>query len=92
MARADTKFKPGNPGGPGRPKGSKNKITKAYLENLWEHFKLHGNDVLDRVCRDKPDVYLKLVAMLVEKEVHHSGDLQVNVLSFLDVTDKDLES
>ena len=91
MPSSDTQFKPGNSG---RPKGSKNKITKAYLENLWEHFKLHGNDVLDRVCRDRPDVYLKLVASLIPRDldVKHSGDLTIEVVSFANVTAEDLAS
>jgi len=90
MPRSDTQFKPGQGG---RPTGSKNKITKAYLEKLWDHFKLNGKDVLDRVCKDKPDVYLKLVAMLVPKDldIKHSGDVHIELVSFLDVTKRDLE-
>ena len=93
MAR-NTKFKPGNPGGPGRPKGSKNKITMEYLDRLWDHFKEHGPDVLDRVCRDKPDVYLKLVASLIDRDwnMHHTGEQTINLVSFLDVIQDDLKS
>ena len=90
MPRKDTQFRPGNPG---RPKGSKNKITQKYLDRLWEHFKEHGNDVLDRVCRDRPDVYLKLVASLIPRDfdVKHGGDVQIQVVSFADVTQDDLK-
>ncbi len=66
MARKDTQFKKGNPG---RPKGSKNAITKAYLDAITADFYKHGKSVIERVRERQPDVYLRLVAQLVPKDV-----------------------
>ena len=95
MPKSDTQFKPGKSGNPsGREKGSRNKITKRYLDKLAKHFNEHGVAVLDEVRKDKPDVYLKLVAQLVPKDfdVNHSGDMELKLVSFLDVTPEDLET
>ena len=90
----DTKFKPGNPGGPGRPRGSRNSITKKYLDKLWADFKEHGESVLERVRRDNPVAYLKLISQIVPRDwdVTHSGDMQVKLVSFADVTQDDLKT
>ena len=91
MARHDTQFKVGNPG---RPRGSKGKVTKEYLDRLWEDFKEHGEIVLARVRKDRPDVYLKLIAQLVPKDldISHSGDVHVQIVSFLDTKPEDLKA
>ena len=81
MPSSDTQFKKGHPG---RPKGSKNKITKAYLKALTEDFLEHGKDVLERVRKERPDVYIKLIAMLVPRnlDVQHSGTINVQVVDY----------
>jgi hypothetical protein len=91
MPREDGQFKTGNPG---RPRGSRNKLTKKYLDKLWADFKEHGESVLERVRRDNPVAYLKLVASLVPRDIdlHHSGDMQIKLVSFLDVEVDDLKT
>ncbi len=66
VARQDTRFKKGNPG---RPKGSKNKITKAYLDAISEDFRKHGKSVIEKVRKQQPAVYLRLIAQLVPKDI-----------------------
>ena len=83
-------FKPGQSGNPkGREKGSKNHITKAFLEALTEDFLAHGKDVIERVRDERPEVYLKLVALLVPKDldVKHSGDVTVQLVNYQDELD-----
>ena len=46
MPSSDTQFKKGHPG---RPKGTRNKITKAFLKALAADFKEHGKSVIERV-------------------------------------------
>ena len=86
MANKDTQFKDGHSGGPGRPKGSKNKITKAYLDTIVEAFDKCGAEVVDRLIEKRPDVFLKLVAQLVPKDldVKHSGDLTIQIVNYAD--------
>ena len=91
MPREDGQFKAGNPG---RPEGSRNKLTKKYLDKLWADFKEHGESVLERVRRDNPVAYLKLISQIVPRDwdVRHSGNLNIELVSFKDVTQDDLES
>lgn len=86
MASKDTQFKAGQSGGPGRPKGSKNKVTEEFLRVLAADFKKHGKSVIERVREESPDVYLRLVAQLVPKDldVKHSGDVNVQVVNYED--------
>lgn len=81
MPSSDTQFKKGHPG---RPKGTKNKITKAYLKRLTDDFMEHGESVLERIRKESPDVYMRLVAQLVPKDmdVKHSGDITVQVVKY----------
>jgi hypothetical protein len=78
MARHDTQFKKGNPG---RPKGSKNKITVAYLNAIAEDFRKHGKQVIETVRVKQPDVYLRLVAQLVPKDVVLETEVQHFVIN-----------
>ena len=78
MAQKDTRFKAGNPG---RPKGSKNKITQAYINAITEDFYKHGKQVIETVRVKQPDVYLKLVAQLVPKDVVLETDVRHFVIN-----------
>jgi len=91
MPREDGQFKVGNSG---RARGSRNKLTKKYLDKLWADFKEHGESVLERVRRDNPVAYLKLISQIVPRDwdVRHSGDVQIKLVSFLDVEVDDLKS
>jgi len=78
MAQKDTRFKKGNPG---RPKDSKNKITRAYLNAITEDFRKHGKQVIETVRLKQPDVYLRLVAQLVPKDVVLETDIRHYVIN-----------
>lgn len=89
MGNKDTRFKSGNSGGPGRPKGARNKITKAYLDAVAKSFAKNGPEVLEIIKEKRPDVYMKLVAALVPKDldVKHSGDINVQIVQYSDDTE-----
>ena len=65
----DTQFKPGNPGGPGRPLGSKNKLSEYFLHELADHFEKYGKEAIERVFKDRPGEYLRIIATLIPKEL-----------------------
>jgi hypothetical protein len=68
-------WKPGQSGNPkGRPKGARNRLGTAFLEALEADFSEHGVEAIERVWRDKPEVYIKLVADLVPKEASLNVD------------------
>jgi hypothetical protein len=78
MARHNTQFKKGNPD---RPRGSKNKITKAYLDAITDDFYKHGKQVIETIRIKQPNVYLRLVAQLVPKDVVLETDIRHYVIN-----------
>lgn len=74
-------FKPGNPG---RPKGSRNKLGEAFLEDMLADWEANGPATIREVRETKPDQYLKVVAMILPK------DLNINVNNTDHLTDDQL--
>lgn len=69
-------WQPGQSGNPsGRPKGSRNKLSEVFLEALADDFEAHGKDAIVRVRTDRPNEYLKIVAMALPKrmEIEDAG-------------------
>ena len=71
--RINGRFAPGHPGGPGRPKGSKHKLSEAFIAALARDFEEHGTDAIRRVCQDDPSTYLRVIASLVPKDMQVSS-------------------
>jgi hypothetical protein len=77
MARADegTRFKPGQSGNPKRrPKGSRHKLSEAALRDLRADFEVGGAEAIERCRRERPDVYLRVIASLLPKQVTEKVD------------------
>lgn len=70
---SDGRFLSGNSGG-GRPKGSRNKIGEDFLHAMVVDFEQHGEAVIAKVRETKPDVYLRVVADLLPKELKLDRD------------------
>ena len=68
------RFLPGNSGLPGRPKGARNKLAEAMIEDLYADWKEHGIQAIREVRETRPANYLKIVAMVVSKCVDLSMD------------------
>jgi hypothetical protein len=78
-------WKPGTSGNPaGRPKGSRNKLSEDFIADLHESWQTHGKMAIERCVAEKPDIYLKIVAGLLPKDVN----LKVSNLD--DLTDEQL--
>ena len=54
---------------PGRPRGSRNRLTKDFIEALAKEFAEHGESAIRIVRVESPDVFLKLVASIIPKEL-----------------------
>lgn len=77
------RFVTGNIGG-GRPKGARNKLGEAFLQDMLADWEEHGVKVIQTVRAEKPDVYLKTVASILPQQ------LNVKVEPFEEMTDEQL--
>ena len=83
--RPDHLWRPGESGNPaGRPKGSRNKLAEDFIADLHESWQTHGKTAIERCVAERPDMYLKIVAGLLPKDVN----LKVSNLD--DLTDEQL--
>ena len=63
-------WKPGESGNPaGRPKGSRNKLGEEFITEIYNDWCQHGAAALRKVREDRPDVYFKVVASLLPREI-----------------------
>jgi len=61
----------GQSGNPlGRPKGSRNKLSEAFLQDLQAHWQQYGKDAIHQVYKNRPHEYVKIVASVCSKELH----------------------
>lgn len=78
------RFLPGNSGFGGRPKGSRNKLGEAFIEDMLADWEANGPAAIVQVRKEKPDAYLKVVASILPK------DLNVNINQTDHMTDEQL--
>lgn len=64
------RFLTGGKGGPGRPKGSRNKLGEAFLDDVYADWKQHGKETLEVMRQEKPAEYVKVVASILPKELN----------------------
>jgi len=60
------------PGSNGRPKGSRDRLSAAFLKAMSDDFDTNGVAVVERVRTEDPATYLRVVASLLPKEVEIS--------------------
>ena len=71
------RFLPGNSGLPGRPKGARNKLAEAMIDDLYRDWKEHGIQAIQECRQTKPPEYLKIVALIVSKAEDVSLDSEM---------------
>ena len=65
---ADGRFLSGNSGG-GRPKGSRNRLTEVFMSAIADDFAQHGADAIERIRREDPTAYVRIVGSFVPREL-----------------------
>lgn len=85
--QAATQFKPGQSGNPnGRPKGSKNKLTEAFWQDMSDVWTAGGKDALERVIKDDPGAFVRVAASLMPKE----AELTLRTVAATELSDNEL--
>jgi Family of unknown function (DUF5681) len=80
-------WKPGQSGNPaGRPLGNRNRLNERFILALHDDFVEHGPKVIEKVRTDRPDVYLKVIASILPRELHFK-----NASAFEGLTDDKLD-
>ena len=70
----------GHNGGPGRPKGSRNKLAEAFIDEAYASWQKHGPAAFDRMAIESPAKYCALMANLIPQhfKVEHDHTLTLN--------------
>jgi hypothetical protein len=67
-----TQFKPGHAFKGGRPKGSRDKISSKFFEDLYAVWEKHGLRVLERLAEEDPATLARITSTVPPKEIVHS--------------------
>ena len=81
-------FRPGVSGNPhGNRHRTRHLLNQEFMQALLLHFRQHGKKAIEKVAREQPASYLKILSLLVPREhkVEHSNPLK-------DLTDEQLEA
>ena len=76
----------GYKGGPGRPKGSRNKLGEAFLQDMYERWQARGVEAINKTIDTQPAQFLRAVASLMPQQ------LEVKKQAFDGVTDEQLDA
>jgi len=67
--KAISNLKPFKKGEGGRPKGSRNKLQEDFLKDFCQAWEKYGVQALMDVAASKPEVFVKVAASLMPKEL-----------------------
>lgn len=63
------RFLPGHSGNGGRPKGARSQLAETFLRVLKSSFDNGGAEAVERVKKEDPATYIKIVANLLPRQI-----------------------
>jgi hypothetical protein len=78
-------FERGRPKTGGRLKGSRNKISEAFLKDLAAEWEVSGPDALKVMAKEDPSGFVKVTAALLPKE------FEITQTKLMEVSDDELD-
>ena len=64
-----TRWQKGKSGGPGRSMGSKDRLSREFLDALCADFTEHGKAAIQDARTSDPGAYLRVIASIMPKEI-----------------------
>jgi hypothetical protein len=75
------RFLTSNNAGRGRPKGSRNRLGEAFIEDLYSEWRNSGASALKRMAADEPAQFVKVVAQILPREIDATLNIDVELFS-----------
>ena len=73
--RINGRFAPGYSGNPGgSPEAARKALNKSTILEMHRAFNIGGRKAIEKVMKNQPAVFLKLLVLLVPKEMHRQSD------------------
>jgi hypothetical protein len=69
-------FLVGHNGNGGRPKGSRNKLGEEFIADLHAEWQRSGAEALERVAKDDPTQFVRVVASILPKEIDQTISIE----------------
>jgi hypothetical protein len=73
------RFLTGNNGG-GRPKGSRNKLGEAFIQDAYAEWQISGPAALERMAQNDPSAFCRLIGGMLPQEVDATLSVDVDLL------------
>ena len=68
-------------GSGGRVAGTRNKLSHAFVSDALESWHKNGKAALEIVFREKPDIYLRVMAAIIPKELIMTDGGKIDTIS-----------
>jgi hypothetical protein len=72
------RFLPGNSGFGGRPKGSRNRLSESFIEDLHLVWEKYGAQALERCAVEDPSAFVRVLAGLLPRDVNLSVEISAS--------------